>query len=66
MLFNEKGVIMVSFKDFYLRGEATREMMDDLVDEWHKQIIDSKSLVEFLGFDTLEEYENALKDKNLL
>lgn len=57
---------MVSFKDFYLRGEATREMMDDLVDEWHKQIIDSKSLVEFLGFDTLEEYENALKDKNLL
>lgn len=58
---------MASFKDLYLQGKASRTMLDDFVDEWHMQSsVEDESLVEFLGFDNLEEYDKVIKDSRLV
>lgn len=57
---------MASFKELYLQGKASRTMLDDLVDEWHMQSSDEdESLVTFLGFENLEEYDKVIKDFRL-
>lgn len=56
---------MKTFKELYEQGKASRKLLDDLVDEWHESFTEDVSLIDFLGFDNLQEYEDAIKNKRL-
>jgi hypothetical protein len=45
-------------------GTATPELLDDLTDEWHEDSTLTMPLHRFLGFDTLEEYGEAVLPQN--
>lgn len=56
---------MESFKTLYEQGKATRDMLDDLVDKWHNDPHTSLSLVDYLGFETIDDYDSMIKDPHL-
>lgn len=50
-----------TYKDALIGGYAFPEMLEDLVDEWHETPSITEPLHVFLGFDSLDEYDRALR-----
>lgn len=58
---HEKKGKSMTYKQMIVDGSATDEVFLDLVSEWHDDVTNGQSLREFLGFDSLDEYDRATR-----